>query len=85
MPGGFKIENFNDERINAAAEIFDYLGTEKGIDPKLKNFIYELSAYVRLIQGNQPQAKEYYAIAAASSTDAWPISFNRAKKMLAIF
>lgn len=84
MPGGFKIENINDERINAAAEIFDYLGTEKGIDPKLKNFIYELSAYVRLIQGNQTQAKEYYAIAAASSTDVWPISFTRSKKMLAI-
>jgi len=84
MPGGFKIENFNDERINAAAEIFDYLGTEKEIDTKLKNFIYELSAYVKLIQGNQNKAKEYYTIAAASSTDTWPISFTRSKKMLTI-
>jgi len=84
MPGGFKIESFNDKRLNAAAEIFDYLGAEKETDTKLKNFIYELNAYVRLIQGNQDKAKAYYTIAAASSTNTWPISFNRSKKMLAI-
>ena len=84
LPGGFKIENFNDARVKAAAEIFDYLGAEKGIDNKLKNFIFELSAYVKLIQGDKNKAKEYYGIAAGNSADTWPISFNRSKKMLAI-
>ena len=84
LPGGFKIENFNDERIKAAADVFDYLGAEKGIDNKLKNFILELSAYVKLIQGDKRKAKEYYGIAAGNSADTWPISFNRSKKMLAI-
>jgi hypothetical protein len=84
MPGGFKIEKFNDKRLKAAGEIFDYLGAEKGIDVKLKNFIFELSAYVNLIQGDQNKAKEYYGIAAGNSVDTWPISLNRSKKMLAI-
>jgi hypothetical protein len=84
MPGGFKIENFNDKRLKAAGEIFDYLNAQKGIDVKLKNFIFELSAYINLIQGDQNKAKEYYGIAAGSTIDTWPISFNRSKKMLAI-
>jgi hypothetical protein len=84
MPGGFKIENFNDKRLKAAGEIFDYLNAENGIDIKLKHFIFELSAYINLIQGDQNKAKEYYGIAAGSSVDTWPISFNRSKKMLAI-
>ncbi|WP_293308129.1 hypothetical protein [Pedobacter sp. UBA5917] len=84
MPGGFKIENINDKRIRAAGEIFNYLKTEKGIDNKLQHFIFELSAYVNLVQGDRNRAKEYYSIASASSTDTWPISFNRSKKMLAI-
>ena len=84
MPGGFKIESFNDKRLKAAEEIFNCLSAEKGIDTKLKNFIFELSAYVNLVQGDQNKAKEYYTTAAASSTDAWPTSFNRAKKMLTI-
>jgi hypothetical protein len=84
MPNGFKIENFNDKRLTAAGEIFNYLGTEKDIDVKLKNFILELSAYVNLIQGDQQKAKEYYGIVASNTTNSWPISFNRSRKMLAL-
>lgn len=84
MPGGFKIESINDKRVHAAGEIFDYLKTEKGTDAKLKNFIFELSAYTNLVQGDRNKAKEYYHIAAGNSADTWPISFNRSKKMLAI-
>jgi len=84
MPGGFKIESFNDKRLKAAGEILDYLGTQNGIDVKLKNFIFELSAYVNLLQGDQNKAKEYYGIASGNTSDSWPISFNRSKKMLAL-
>ena len=84
LPGGFKIEHINDKRISAAGEILNYLAADKGIDTKLKNFIFELSAYVNLIQGDQKKAKEYYNIASGNSADTWPISFNRSKKMLAI-
>ncbi|WP_316827953.1 hypothetical protein [Pedobacter miscanthi] len=84
LPGGFKIENINDKRINGAGEIFDYLTAEKDIDHKLKNFIFELNAYVKLINGDQKKAKTYYEIASGNSADTWPISFNRSKKMLAI-
>ncbi len=51
-------------------------------DPKWRNFITEIQAYIDLISGHVAVAKSLYETASASQQDSYPVSYNRSKEML---
>ncbi|KIO76121.1 hypothetical protein TH53_16725 [Pedobacter lusitanus] len=83
--GGFKNERFTDERLTGAERILDFLNEQKESAIKLKNFIFELKAYLSMLKGDGQKAKDYYKLASLSSADSWPVSYNRAQKMALMF
>ena len=85
MPKGFKNEQFADERLNGAERILNLLKEEKETDKKMTNFILELQAYVSMLKGDHDKSKQYYEQASSSSAEAWAISYDRSKRMLAVF
>ena len=84
LPGGFKNEYFKDQRLAGAARILEFLKEQRDTDQKTKNFIYELLAYVNMLEQNKDVAMNYYQQASADSENTWPVSYNRSQKMLAL-
>jgi len=84
LPGGFKNEYFTDQRLAGAARILAFLKEQKDTDQKTNNFIYELLAYVNMLEQNKDVARDYYRQASADGEKAWPVSYNRSQKMLAV-
>ncbi|HTD99025.1 MAG TPA: hypothetical protein VK668_07040 [Mucilaginibacter sp.] len=82
LPGGYKIVHFRDKRLDAADRIFQSLEKQEKLDPKLKNFMKEIDAYVNLVQGDTAKARNLYELASADQKDTYPVSYNRAKEML---
>jgi len=84
LPGGFKNEYFKDQRLAGAARILEFLKEQRDTDQKTKNFIYELLAYVNMLEQNKDVAMNYYQQASADSENTWPVSYNRSQKMLTL-
>ncbi|MDR3695119.1 carcinine hydrolase/isopenicillin-N N-acyltransferase family protein [Mucilaginibacter sp.] len=82
LPGGYAISHFKDKRLDAAERIFKSVTGDPKTDIKMKNFLTELEAYISLIQGDAATAKALYASALSDQNANYPVSYNRAKKML---
>ncbi|MDR3715259.1 MAG: hypothetical protein P4L51_20835 [Puia sp.] len=82
LPGGYTIRHFRDQRLDAADRIFNLLIGQDKTNPKLRNFMTEMEAYISLVQGDKAAARSLYETASASQQDAYPVSYNRAKEML---
>jgi hypothetical protein len=85
LPGGYNVVHFKDRRLDAADRIFLSLGSQDKLDPKLKNFITEIDAYINLVQGYTTKARNMYEICSADQKETYPVSYKRAKEMLTKF
>jgi hypothetical protein len=82
LPGGYLITHYQDKRLDAAGEILSYVMKQGKLDSKYRYFIYEIYAFINLVQGKTQIAKEYYEKAVSNPTETFAVSFNRAKEML---
>lgn len=82
LPAGYQVSNFKDKRLDAASRLLGTLWKEGGFDPAMKNFLLEISAYLHLVDGNVPEAKEYYLRSVLNPSETYPNSYARAREML---
>lgn len=82
FPKGYDVQRFKDNRLAASSTLLLYLLNQKEFDNKLRNFIYEMYAYVNLIQGDFNIAKEYYRKSLANPSETYENSYLRGKEML---
>lgn len=81
LPDAYNIRHFKDDRLKAATTLFQHLmSLEK--DKKLLNFIYEMYAYVNILQGDMLTGKEYYNKCILYPQEVYPVTYTRATEML---
>jgi len=73
---------FAPPRLVAARRIVDRLLVQQDVDLKLKNFLTEIAAYLKLVEGDKASAIQLYSRASRSADECYPISYQRAKAML---
>lgn len=81
-PNGYDVKPYKDNRLTSAEKLLKYLSTKEEKDPKLRNFIYEISGFINLAQGNTSTAKEFYEKAISKPEEAYPVTLLRGKEML---
>jgi len=82
LPDGYRVVSFSDARLTAARHILDRLLARQQPDVKLNNFMTEIAAYLRLIDGDKTSAIKLYTLASRSANDCFPMSYQRATAML---
>ncbi|MCL1673736.1 carcinine hydrolase/isopenicillin-N N-acyltransferase family protein [Elizabethkingia ursingii] len=82
MPNGYNLTIIKDERLNSAKKILQYLSEKDQSDIKLRNFTYEMLAYVNLIQGDLTTAKDIYTKAISNPNEAYNVTLTRGKEIL---
>ncbi|RZJ68265.1 MAG: hypothetical protein EOO50_02270 [Flavobacterium sp.] len=78
---GFNLKAYADERLDVAESIFEEL-SESESDIKIKNFEYEMIAYLHLLRGDKKNALVYYSKAGSDAANSYPISYDRSLEML---
>lgn len=82
MAPGYRMQQLHDERLEPAKKLLTYLSGKEQADQKLRNFTYEILAYVNLLQGDQPTAKGLYEKSIANPAETYGVTLTRAKEML---
>lgn len=82
LPAGYQIQHFKDKHLDAAAQLLLALSRQEQFDAAMKKFIYEMYAYLRLLDGDVPKAREFYNKAVINPSETYPISYKRATEML---
>lgn len=81
-PNGYDIQPYQDNRLTSAEKLLKYLSAKEEKDLKLRNFIYEISGFINMIQGNKSIAKGLYEKAITNPDEAYPVTLLRGKEML---
>lgn len=81
-PNGYDIKLYKDTRLTSAEKLLKYLSTKEEKDLKLRNFMYEISGFINVTQGNTDIAKDFYEKSISNSDEAYPITLLRGKEML---
>lgn len=80
---GYDKMTIKDERLNSAKRMFKYLYDKNQSDIKLKNFIYEMLAYISFIQDDNATAKVIYTqLISNPPSDVYDVTLTRTKEML---
>ncbi|MBN2635644.1 MAG: hypothetical protein JXR61_05195 [Prolixibacteraceae bacterium] len=82
LENGYKIIHYTDVRLEAATKLFNALLQEPWNDIKLKNFVFEMVAYIDLLEGRKTIALEKYQNLAENSSETFPVTKNRSREML---
>ncbi len=78
---GYDITAFQDKQLAAASLLLKYL-IDQPFETKLHNFLYEMYAYVNLLQGDSTTAKVFYQKSVAVPAETYEVSYLRANEML---
>ena len=81
-PNGYDIQPYQDNRLTSAEKLLKYLSAKEEKDLKLRNFMYEMSGFINMTQGNKSIAKELYEKAITNPDEAYPVTLLRGKEML---
>jgi hypothetical protein len=82
LQNGYNVIHYNDDRLDAAKDLFNELLEEQWNDIKLKNFMLEMIAYIDLLENRKPLALESYKKLAANPSETYPMTNNRSREML---
>lgn len=82
LASGYRFQQLNDERLESAKKLLTYLSGKEQADQKLRNFTYEILAYVNLVQGDKSTAKGLYEKSIAQPGESYGVTLTRAKEML---
>lgn len=78
---GYNFTHYNDERLDAAAQIFSVLRLQ-WTDIKYKNFFLEMMAYINLVENKTSLAIENYQKLILIPSETLAVTFNRSKEVL---
>lgn len=78
---GYEVNTLTDKQLTAATQLLKHLISQK-YDNKLHNFLYEIYAYVNLLQGDRISAEEFYQKSVATPAETYKVSYVRAKEMI---
>ncbi|KAB1230988.1 carcinine hydrolase/isopenicillin-N N-acyltransferase family protein [Chryseobacterium viscerum] len=81
-PQGYDIKKYKDNRLAAAEKLLSYLSAHENKDLKLRNFMYEISGYINLVQGNTKIGKEFYAKSISNPEEAYPVTLTRGNEIM---
>jgi len=81
-PNGYDIQPYQDNRLTSAEKLLKYLSAKEEKDLKLRNFMYEMSGFINMIQGNKSIAKDFYKKAIANPDETYPVTLLRGKEMM---
>lgn len=81
-PDGYDIKHYKDNKLSSAEKLLQYLSANENKDIKLKNFMYEISGFVNLAQGNITVAKEFYAQSIRNPEETYPITLLRGNEIM---
>jgi len=81
-PNGYDIQPYQDNRLISAEKLLKYLSAKEEKDLKLRNFMYEMSGFINMTQGNKSIAKKLYEKAITNPDEAYPVTLLRGKEML---
>ncbi|MGC5745833.1 hypothetical protein [Chryseobacterium sp. NFX27] len=81
-PNGYDIQPYQDNRLTSAEKLLKYLSAKEEKDLKLRNFMYEMSGFINMTQGNKSIAKGLYEKAITNPDEAYPVTLLRGKEML---
>ncbi len=78
---GYEVSTFKNKQLVAASQLLKYL-INQPFENKLHNFLYEMYAYVNLLQGDSATAKAFYQKSVATPSETYEVSYVRANEML---
>ncbi|AZA79977.1 hypothetical protein EG347_22055 [Chryseobacterium sp. G0186] len=81
-PEGYDIKRYKDNRLTYAEKILTYLSANENKDLKLRNFMYEISGFVNLVQGNTKTGKEFYAKSISKPEEVYPVTLTRGTEIM---
>lgn len=81
-PEGYNIKQYKDTRLTSADKLLKHLSAKENTDPKLKNFMFEMSGFVNLVQGNTSTAKEFYEKSIYNPEETYKVTLSRGTEML---
>jgi len=82
VPEGYEVLQYKDPKVDAAQKLLQYLSAKDSSDPKLQNFMYEISGFTNLVQGNRDTARELYEKAIRNPDQAYTVTLTRGTEML---
>lgn len=83
LPDGYQVPHWQDNRLTQADILLKALMSDAKLDTKMHNFLAEIYAYTQLVLNNREEARTFYQQASADPSQTYPVSYQRAKTMLA--
>ncbi|MGH1516152.1 carcinine hydrolase/isopenicillin-N N-acyltransferase family protein [Chryseobacterium sp. JK1] len=81
-PNGYDIKKYKDNKLISAEKLLTYLSAHENKDPKLRNFMYEISGFINLVQGNTKTGKDLYAKSISNPNEAYPVTLTRGNEIM---
>lgn len=79
---GYDVKPYRDAKLISAERLLKYLSSKENTDPKLRNFMYEISGFVNLAQGNTSAAKELYEKSIRNPDEAYAVTVLRGNEIM---
>nr|WP_315033703.1 carcinine hydrolase/isopenicillin-N N-acyltransferase family protein [uncultured Chryseobacterium sp.] len=81
-PDGYTIKKYKDNRLASAEKLLTYLSAHENKDPKLRNFMYEMSGFINLVQGKTEIGKKFYVQSISNPNEAYPVTLTRGNEIM---
>lgn len=82
QPDGYNIKQYKDPALVSTERLLQYLSSKETKDLKLQNFIYEISGFINLVQGNTNVGKEFYQKAICTPNETYAVTLQRGNEMI---
>uniref|UniRef100_A0AAU6WUB1 Uncharacterized protein n=2 Tax=Chryseobacterium TaxID=59732 RepID=A0AAU6WUB1_9FLAO len=81
-PKGYDIKQYQDSKLTSAETLLAYLSAHENKDAKLRNFMYEISGFINLLQGNTIIGKDLYLKSISNPDEAYPVTLTRGNEIM---
>ena len=81
-PDGYNIKKYKDSNLTSAETLLAYLAAHENKDAKLRNFMYEISGFINLVQGKIKIGKDLYIKSISNPDEAYPVTLTRGNEIM---
>lgn len=81
-PDGYNIKKYKDNNLTSAETLLAYLAAHENKDAKLRNFMYEISGFINLVQGKTKIGKDLYIKSISNPDEAYPVTLTRGNEIM---
>ena len=82
LPNGYDVPHYSDERLEASYRLLNALLKQPWKEVQYKSFLWEMMAYIELVQNKTSLAAEHYQKLAADPSQVFPVTYTRSKEIL---